>query len=278
MALFTVLGLCFTSVHAADPTVSITIQSDEPGHEYKAYQIFTGTVTPPTASGVEPTLSNIAWGSSVTSVSPIQIHSILGLLGITGMDDDLQSAAAAANALSTQFANDSSGLQKFADTILDNGYVQNPVQSTNDYNASTGDYTLSGLTPGYYLISDSPYGDQQNPGNMYSNILLSVTSDTPITPKIGKAPQIVKTVKTSASQLGQYQKGASYSVGTEIPYQITTTLPDDYNSFGKYVLTLNDTLPKGFTYVDGSLSLSYENPDATTATPFAASTYTLSTS
>ncbi len=262
MAIFTMLGFCITGVSATDEpvsssasTCSITINNPESGHLYQAYQIFTGNV-----SG--DTLTDINWG---TGVNVKVVESMLGLPEAEPSPDSAAVAAAKISAMSDDNPNTGS-LEQFADDLFAGKSTSEAALSTptasSDTLTSANTYVITGLAPGYYLITDQPAPGQEHPaGSLYSNVLLSVTSDTPITPKTGTAPTIVKHVKQTG---GAWAKGAAYSAGEDIPFRITTALPNNYGQYKDYTLILNDTLPKGMTYVNNSMVVKYSTSSSST--------------
>ena len=161
LAFAMVMAIAMPSVVMAADNGSITITGAKAGHTFEAYQIFTGKV-----SG--NTLSNIEWGNGVSEKGK----------------KELGDAKEKAKTL-----NDSNS-KEFAYTV--SGYLTTPAASANTQDAS-GNYVISGLEPGYYLVKDKgPITGQDS----YTKFILQVVGD--------------KTVAVKNNVPESYKKGKGY--------------------------------------------------------------------
>lgn len=206
--------LSFADEAETPTTYSITINNSATGHTYEAYQIFTGDL-----SG--STLSNIVWGSGVSST------------GQTALGD------AANKAESLKTVADAEAFAKAVAPYL----TETKVSSTPGEN---GGYVISGLAAGYYLIKDA---DGSEP-DAYTSYILKVVKDTTATPK-GNVPTVVKKVKDTNDSTGEttgWQDSADYDIGDSVPFQLKATLADNVKDYTTYKVVFHDTLSKGLTY------------------------------
>jgi len=207
---------------ADDSTYTLTLDGTTTGHTYEVYQIFAGDV-----SSDGTTLSNITWGSGVTSFT------------FNGSSD----AATIAESLSSE-DDDSATAQSFATTAAANlGTATATVSST----ASTT--TISGLAAGYYLVKDAD-NSQSGENSSYTRFILKVVGDATAELK-SDVPSVVKKVQDTNDTTGEtsdWQDSADYDVNDSVPFQLTATLPSNLDDYTEYYLELSDTLSSGLTY------------------------------
>lgn len=134
---------------ADDSTYTLTLDGTTTGHTYEVYQIFAGDV-----SSDGTTLSNITWGSGVTSFT------------FNGSSD----AATIAESLDGT-TDDSATAQSFATTAAAN---LDTATATVSSTASTT--TISGLAAGYYLVKDAD-DSQSGENSSYTRFILKVVGD-----------------------------------------------------------------------------------------------------
>ncbi|MFM9320337.1 isopeptide-forming domain-containing fimbrial protein [Streptococcus sp. ST16] len=187
---------------------TITINNPVSGHTYEAYQIFKGDLN-------DSTLSNIQWGSNISEIGKTT----------------LGAATTKAEELS-KVANNSTAARNFATEV--SKYLEgNP--------AGTGT-TITGLTAGYYLIKDKD--------DATSAYILEVVKNVTVTPKVG-TPTVQKKVKDTNDTTGvttDWQDSADYDINDDVPFQLTATLPANYDSYNSYYLNFEDELSSGLTY------------------------------
>lgn len=219
---------------------SITIKGANDGHTFEAYQIFTGQL-----SG--STLSNIEWGSGVS----VQGKTALG------------SAREKANSLTA------SNAEEFAYTV--SAYLTNPAGSANTKDSS-GNYVITGLEPGYYLVKDKK--DSVHGQDSYTKFILKVVGDAIATVK-NEVPESFKKVMDKNDTEGtttNWQDSADWDIGDKVPFQLTGTVARDYKDYkADYQLVFHDTLSAGLTFDASSIKV-YKNEETT---PIGPSQYTL---
>lgn len=207
---------------ADDSTYTLTLDGTTTGHTYEVYQIFAGDV-----SSDGTTLSNIEWGSGVTSFT------------FNGSSD----AATIAESLDGT-TDDSATAQSFATTAAANlGTATATVSST----ASTT--TISGLTAGYYLVKDAD-DSQSGENSSYTRFILKVVGDATAELK-SDVPSVEKKVQDTNDTTGEtsdWQDSADYDINDSVPFQLTATLPSNLDDYTEYYLELSDTLSSGLTY------------------------------
>lgn len=239
LAFAMVMAIAMPSVVMAADNGSITITGAKADHTFEAYQIFTGKV-----SG--NTLSNIEWGNGVSEKGK----------------KELGDAKEKAKTL-----NDSNS-KEFAYTV--SGYLTTPAASANTQDTS-GNYVISGLEPGYYLVKDKgPITGQDS----YTKFILQVVGDKTVAVK-KQVPESFKKVKDKNDTTGtttDWQDSADWDIGDKVPFQLTGTVASDYKEYkAAYQLVFHDTLSAGLTFDKNSVKV-YTN-DSTD--PISADQYTV---
>ena len=239
LAFAMVMAIAMPSVVMATGNGSITITGANPNHTFEAYQIFAGKV-----SG--NTLSDIKWGGGVSDE------------GKTKFGDAKEKAKTLNNENSKVFAYEVSG------------YLTTPAVSANTQDAS-GNYVISGLEPGYYLVKDKgPITGQDS----YTKFILQVVGDKTVAVK-NKVPESYKKVKDTNDTTGKttdWQDSADWDIGDKVPFQLTGTVADDYKEYkAAYQLVFHDTLSPGLTFDRDSVKVYTNDSD----TPIDADQYTV---
>lgn len=239
LAFAMVMAIAMPSVVMAADDGSITITNAKAGHTFEAYQIFTGKV-----SG--NTLSNIEWGNGVSGE------------GKTTLGDAKEKAKTLNNSNSKDFAYEVSG------------YLTTPAAIADTQDGS-GNYVISGLKPGYYLVKDKgPIAGQDS----YTKFILQVVGNKTVAVK-NKVPESYKKVKDTNDTTGtttDWQDSADWDIGDKVPFQLTGTVADDYKEYkAAYQLVFHDTLSPGLTFDRDSVKVYTNNSD----TPIDADQYTV---
>lgn len=232
--------LCMTVTgFAAGETYSITINNSTAGHIYEVYQIFTGDVS-------NKTLSNVEWGSGVNQ---------------TGKDA-LGSAADKAKELE---GGNAATAETFAKTLVDNKYLITEKIPTLEYNQNEKNYSLSGLTAGYYLVKDKE--DKDNPigkGDAYSAYIVQVVGNVSMAPK-SSIPTVEKKVKdindSTETELGGWQDSADHDINDAVEFQLTGTIAENYDKYKTYQFIFHDTLSDGLTFNEKSVRVYVGNQE-----------------
>lgn len=241
LAFAMVMAIAMPSVVKAAGNGSITITKAKAGHTFEAYQIFAGDV-----SG--STLSNLKWGSGVTSDGQIA----------------LGDAKAKANSL-----NNSSDAKDFAYEV--SKYLATAAKETNVF--TNGNYVIDGLAPGYYLVKDKDGTVPQE--QTYTKFILEVVGTDVSAAVKSSVPTSEKKVKDTNDTTGEttgWQDSADYDIGDKVPFQLTGNVADDYYQYkGAYQLVFHDTLSDCLTVDANSVKVYVNDSD----TPVSSDQYTI---
>ena len=212
LAVVMILALATTAFAASDKT--ITIGNAKKGHTYTAYQIFSGTVK-------DGELKNIQWGTGVTAAF---INS--------------RNAAEVASGLSSEA--DAKALAKsIVDTAGNLGTAAGHADASAD-----GTVTISGLADGYYLVVDTATsgGTVGTVGDVYAEYIVKLAGASVNVEDKSDVPTVVKKVKDfDGNTESAWNDAADYNIGDSIPFQITGTLPSNYDSYTSYYYKFTDT-------------------------------------
>lgn len=201
-------------------TYTLTLNGTTIGHTYEVYQIFKGDLS-------DSTLSNIQWGTGVSQA------------GQTALGSAREKAETLNGA-----ADDSEQAKKFAQDISQ--YLQNPSKRVT---STAGTTTIGNLEAGYYLVKDQE-ATQENKDSSYTRFILKVVKNTQADIKAGK-PTVIKKVQDKNETTGEttdWQDSADYAINDKVPFQLTGTLPSDFDSYKEYYYEFIDTLSAGLTY------------------------------
>lgn len=194
-------------------------------HTYEIYQIFTGDY----ADGV---LSNIKWGANGT-----------GTVGEKVAEDVLEALEAV-----TEGKSDTEQLaviQQYANL------ESTPIKTGSDT-------TYTGLTPGYYLVKDKD-GSLTGTNVSYTLYVVQVVNDTlTFTPK-ADIPTPDKKIVEGENKVDTNEA----SIGDEVNYEITGTMPSNIADYKTYYYMFTDTLSKGLTYKENSIKVTVNGVDVT---------------
>ena len=124
--------------------------------------------------------------------------------------------------------------------------------------ARTGsETTYTGLTPGYYLVKDK---DGSLSGNVaYTLYVVQVVNDTlTFTPK-ADIPTTDKKIVEGDNKVSTNEA----SIGDEVNYEITGTMPTNIADYKEYYYVFTDTLSKGLTFNEDSVKVTVDEVDVT---------------
>ncbi len=194
-------------------------------HTYEIYQIFTGDY----ADGV---LSNIKWGANGTGTVDEKVtETILNEL--------------------EKVKNETSDTARLA--------VINKYANLNSTPMETGTATkYTGLTPGYYLVKDQD-NSLAGTNEAYTLYVVQVVNDTlEFTPK-SDVPSTDKKIVEGENKVNTNEA----SIGDEVNYEITGTMPSRIADYKTYYYMFTDTLSKGLTYKANSIRVTVNGVDVT---------------
>lgn len=205
------------SVFADATKYTITINNEQDGHTYEAYQIFKGTLTQTVENGVNTKkLTEIEWGTGVTDAGK----------------NSLGNAEAKAETLKN-----SDDAVSFAQAVA--GYLQVPVESTR----VNGEYKIENLEPGYYLVKDKE-NTLTNADDFYTAYIMQVVGDVKATPK-GSKPTLDKQIKHNETDT--WGVVGDNQIGDTVEFRTITTVPTDLKNYTTYNYKIVDTMSAGLT-------------------------------
>lgn len=229
LVLTIVFSLSVTAL-AADKTYTITVNGSGTvaDHTFEAYQIFKGDLhAPETNEGgnTSKILSNIVWGDGVDTSK--------------GDFDTAfpESAAATAEKLTTV-----ADAQAFAQKIAPFLSGTHTDCSTKD---DSGNYKISGLPAGYYLVKDQD-NTLQNKNDFYTAYLMKVVADVTATPK-GEKPTLEKQIQNNNTGEWSTTGNVAFQLGDTVNFRIITSVPDVSRYPNGYTYKIYDTMTQGLT-------------------------------
>lgn len=219
LAAFVATLFAFAGVKASAYT--ITIKNVSTGHTYEAYQVFGGDLYKGDGA-TTPTLSNIDWGKGVNAFTY----------------DGESDAAKIAEKLSGQ-AFDSETAKDFAKEASKHLAT---AATSEESTSNTVELTVG--APGYYLVKDKD-GSQDSKNGAYTRFMMQVVGNATANVKNG-VPSVQKKVKENSNS--KWQDAADYDFDDDVPFQLTATLPSNFDDYSEYYLEFSDTLSAGLTY------------------------------
>lgn len=226
LSISTVSGSLSKSFAAETYSLSIN-NTGKTEHTFKLYQIFKGSVA---RIGNNDVLGGVTWGSGIKDSSK------------TSLGD----AEAKAKTLTTTAA-----AEAFAAT-LDQHLSTNAKEEVVGAGQTK---SIAGLEPGYYLVKDKDNSQAGKESGAYTSYILKVVNNTSVQTKLD-VPSVQKKVKDINDSLdtgyGNWQDSADHDINDEIPYQLTGSLPSNFDKYTSYKYKFVDVMSRGLSYVDSS--------------------------
>ncbi len=211
------------------PTPDATPSPTPVTHTYEIYQIFIGEYAEVDGNEI---LSNIKWGANGTGTvgGEVDKATLDKLEAVAGSASDTEQLAV---------------IQEYVNL------KSIPVK--------TGPETkYEGLTPGYYLIKDQD-GSLTDKNDSYTLYVVKVSDGTlNISPKAG-IPTPDKKIVEGNDKVSTNEA----SIGDEVNYEITGTMPSNIDAYKTYYYMFTDTLSKGLTYKENSIKVTVNGVDVT---------------
>jgi fimbrial isopeptide formation D2 family protein/LPXTG-motif cell wall-anchored protein len=214
-------------------------------HEYEIFQIFTGNV------GTDQTVGNLVWGYS-------------GKIGDDPATPGESIPAEVTTALAALQGNTNKTDAEKVDEIKVYANLQKPLPKTSgdttnyklEQDEDTGAWVYTGLEPGYYLVRDTN-NTQQSVGDSYTLYLIEVTDGTlTVNPK-SSIPTVNKYIVDNGLQTYN-----AASIGEDVDYQITATVPENINDYKTYYMQFSDKLSKGLTFKADTVKVYFNSVNA----------------
>lgn len=134
------------------------------------------------------------------------------------------------------------------------------IADTND--STKGVATITNLTSGYYLVFPEMGSTGDNTRGTDA-MLVNIPKNKGNTAATIKStyPTVDKKVQTTTD--GEFKTDGNAQIGDKVTYQLTATVPD-MTDYDKYTFKFVDTLTKGLSYVDNSVSVKVGDTAITT--------------
>lgn len=267
LALAMVMSLAGTAlaVDTATPptTYSITIKNANATEEhiYEVYQLFTGLVLEGTLPSTD-ILSDVEWGTGVASDKITTLIQELKNAEINPLfaakynakesDTEFQALGTAAQVAEILAENSTNFelVKEFSHTVCKYLSTEKIVLTASEDNKT---YSGAGFVGGYYLIKDKD-NSLTNDAETYTSNILQVVGNTEVNAKSGTVTPdkniVDGTVVTEATD---------YNVGDVIDFELSGTIPENYNRFAKFYYAFVDTMSAGLTYVENSVRVYIQN-------------------
>ena len=205
-------------------SLGITAFAEENTHTYEIYQIFTGDYS-------EGILSNVKWGENGTGTKGEAVGSTIlkELEAVAGSPSDTEQLAV---------------IKKYANL------------SSTPYTSGTAT-RYENLTNGYYLVKDKD-GTQNTANGFYTLYVVQVVNETLEFEPKGDVPKAEKKIVEGDNKVDVNEA----SIGDTVDYEITGTLPTNFDDYNTYYYVFTDTLSKGLTY-KGDVTVTVGDVDVT---------------
>ena len=228
------LLLAMVMVLALAVSASAATVTNSTNHSYDAYQIFSGT-----QETDNPAMGDVKWGTGIN-----------GAAFLTALKDDSRFVKNGANifASCTSAANVAAVLGGYTDkSDVAQAFANVAAQHLTEIKtAIASDANSVDLPAGYYLLVDTT--DVSGGSDARNTALLQVTNKGDITiEKKYDVPSVDKSVTDTDRNKGE---AADYSIGSDVPFTLTGTLPSNYDDYETYFYQFNDTLSSGLDYND----------------------------
>ena len=229
LVLTIVFSLSVTAL-AADTTYTITVDGSGTvaDHTFEAYQIFKGDLhAPETNEGgnTSKILSNIVWGTGVNT-------------NADGFEEAFPVSAAATAELLTTVEQARAFAKKIAPFLSD-------VHTDCSTKDPSGNYVISGLSAGYYLVKDKD-NTLTGANDFYTAYLMKVVANVTATPK-GEKPTLEKQIQNNNTGEWSTTGNVAFQLGDTVNFRIITSVPDVSRYPDGYTYIVHDTMTVGFT-------------------------------
>ncbi len=258
MALMIAMVMCM----AMGVTAFAATVTNGTDHTYNVYQIFTGTQTD--TSG-DTKLGDIAWGTGINSAT--------FLTALQG-DDRFETGNPAANVFASAttakdvaeaLASNTSMAKAFANVAAAN--INSTVYATVEGSTVSPD-----LPAGYYLFVDSSTIGQDDAAN---SALLQITNQSSglIIEEKYDVPSFDKDIVEDGSNVEAVDK----AIGDTVTYELTGTLPTNYDDYETYKYVFHDTISAGQAIDVSTFTITLDSANGTDISNLFTSTLTADT-
>lgn len=204
--------------------MALSVTAFAADHTYEVYQIFTGDYS-------EGILSNVKWGQNGTGTQGEAVSDTIlkELEAVTSSTSDTAKLA-----VITKYAN---------------------LNTTPITSGSETKY--ENLTNGYYLVKDKDRTQDVENGFYTLYIVKVVNGTLEFNPKGNVPTSDKKILDTAPVDVNEA------SIGDTVDYQITGTLPTNFDNYNTYYYVFTDTLSKGLTFKPDTVEVKIGGVDVT---------------
>lgn len=229
-----VLAAMMLCVCVAANAATITINGSNDAAAYSIYTLFTATVDENDDTKISYTV-NPKYADVLEAVVGEDTDPIAYLSGLTA---------------------DSEALNTFAEEVYEAIVTAAlPADAT-----TTGDAPSEDVGSGYVLVAETSLGDA---ADTFSLHMLSTVKKSNITINTKESvPSLEKKLKETNDTTGvvsEWQDGADYDVGDEVPFKLTGTLSSKYADYETYYYQFVDVICDGLTFDADSVTVSVDN-------------------
>lgn len=207
-------------------------------HTYELYQIFTGTIS---SDGV---LSDVEWGKNANK--PQSGEPADGKVSDTvlkELEKVTQSSDSEKLNIIKNYVNFGSAPYK--------GEQEQPAKDPK-----SNKYTYTNIEPGYYIIKDKD-NTQSGENGIYTLYVVQASGSSLVFEPKSSIPTVDKKIDDNV-----LTDSNGVSIGDDVNYMITGTVPSHIADYATYYYKFTDTLSKGLTYEAGSLKVYLKNGDS----------------
>ena len=193
-------------------TYTLTITSETKGHNYKAYQVFSGTIAKAPGTNTD-TLVDIEWGDGVNESALLAALRAADFTNPeytpdSGKPEKIKPFASVTSAqdvadVLTGWGDNAVQLDEFAEVVgahLNEGNVKTPTTEETESTVTDGKKiyttTFTGLSAGYYLLCEDAMDEPaegENNHRAYTKFILELVGNTTVEAK-ADAPSIEKKI------------------------------------------------------------------------------------
>lgn len=247
LAMLMVLSLTATAF--ADTTnVTLTVNGENTGHTYVAYQIFSGDVNS------QHVISNVQWGSGITDGAALltalqadttEIVNSQDTTKVTSMAQEFAEATDAASVAlkMADWGDNRERIDYFADFLYKRGFLSNSYSTASETSSKVYQFSLA---PGYYLIKDKDGTVSNTQHDFYTKIIIELTANSTVAVK-GTVPTVTKRVSNTLNN--NYDEKTTNMLNKVHYYQLTGTIPTNIEDYTTYYYEFVDTLSAGLDFV-----------------------------
>lgn len=189
-------------------------------HEYKVYQIFTGTLT------ADGKLENVKYGKNFGNTGSSVPKTELDAIGSSE-----------------------------ADAIAYAKSIESQVTGT-PYATINANEKLNNVPDGYYLIVDDT-SKELTDGDAYSRYMIQVVKDVEIAVKKSGTTSDKEIDEDTLGNEANNVDGKidNVTIGDTVTFKLTATVASDADTYDKYFFVMNDTLDAGFTFSEETANI-----------------------